>query len=261
MRKGPIRYILIVTFLLCFNRHPTHAFELKGLQPVQPHGVFSSFGTDTVEKGVFAAGTDFERSIDPHYYRATLKTGYGLSGNAELLFTVPYIFNWMDSEEGFEDVSFGVKHRIFRENGYGPSAAYVVKLSLPNGSGNFTTDGTVGAGIAVSKKLGPFSSILNLVYSRPFDDSFEDQIEIVAGFGLRASHDFDIVAELYSVNSYFSNDFDTVEGRIGYRIKTTENIYTLIGGGYDFKNRDPEFRLLVSFNFIFRKTQRLRFGS
>ena len=32
---------------------------------------------------------------------------------------------------------------------------------------------------------------------------------------------------------------DVVEGRVGYRLQTTESIYTTFGAGFDFKNRNP----------------------
>jgi hypothetical protein len=41
-----------------------------------------------------------------------------------------------------------------------------------------------------------------------------------------------------------------VEGRVGYRLKTTESIYTTIGAGFDFKNRNPETRVIFTVTFL-----------
>ena len=67
---------------------------------------------------------------------------------------------------------------------------------------------------------------------------------------LAASHNFRILAELYCKTGYQSGKVDLVEGRIGYRIKTSESLYTTVGVGFDFKNRNPETRLMFSVTFI-----------
>ncbi|GBD98298.1 hypothetical protein BMS3Abin07_00309 [bacterium BMS3Abin07] len=238
---------------MLFFSVPSSAFELKGLQPIQPYGGFSAFNASTPGKGVYSMGIGFERSVDMNYYRATINGGYGISSGTEFLLTIPYLIEWNNSLDGLEDISAGIKQRFFKENKYGPSVAYLLKFSLPTGKNKFTTGGAAGAGLIISKKLGPFSSSLNLIYSVPFDGSYSKQLELIWGLDLRSAHDFDIVAELYAVDSYFTAGFDSVEGRLGYRIRTAENVYTVLGAGYDFKGHDPEFRLTVSFNFIFRK--------
>ncbi len=238
------------TFFL-FLSPVAYAFDLKGLQPVQPYGGFSGFSAFTMEKGVISAGIDFERSIETDFYRATLKTGYGITSNTEALLTIPYTFEWREKVDGFEDISIGVKQRFFRENRYGPSIAYLLKLSFDSGEEEFGTKGAAGAGLIVSKKLGPFSSNINFLYSEPFDDSYNEQMEFIFGLAFSASHDFDIIAELYAVDNYAEDGFETIEGRLGYRIRTSDNVYTVLGAGYDFQGRDPEFRIGVSFNFLF----------
>lgn len=250
MNRG-IRYLILICSFLVFLSLPGYSFELKGLQPVQPDGGFSGFSAATSGKGVFSAGIDLEKAIDVDYYRTTAKAGYGITSRMDVLISYPYIFDWDEKLDGSEDVNIGIKQNLFRENKYAPSVAYLLKVALSTGKREFSTDGSAGAGIILSKKLGPFSSHLNLIYSEPFDDDFENQFEIILSVALRAAHDFDVIAELYALNSYFNDEFDTVEGRLGYRIKTTENIYTVLGAGHDFKNDDPTFRLMVSFNFIF----------
>jgi len=241
---------IILFYMVLCTLSTSHAFELKGLQPVQPHGDFSGFTASSLGRGTYGFGTDMERSVDTNFYRATLKAGYGVTEHMDILLTVPYLLEWENSVDGLEDIVLGVKQKFFNGSRYGPSVAYLLALALPTGSDEFTTEGAAGAGFVVSKKLGPFSGNLTMVYSVPFDDKFSEQLEIVLGLDLSASHDFDIIAELYAADGYFADRFQTLEGRLGYRIRTSDDVYTVLGAGYDFKSRDPEFRLGVSFNFI-----------
>lgn len=244
-------FFCTASFLLPFLLVGTaSAIETKGLQPVQPNGIFSSFSAHTLSGGSFAAGLDYERGIDANYDRLALKASFGISDEAELLLTAPYVLNWAE-RDGFEDMSIGFKHKVFSEEIYGPSVAYLLKGSLPTGRNIFSTDGSVGGGVIVSKKIGPFSSNLNVTYSEPFQSSLNEQIEVMAGFALRAAHDFDILAELYAVDSYESKHFDTVEIRFGYRLKTSDYIRTIVGVGFDLHDRTPELRLMISFNLLF----------
>lgn len=249
MNRGSVYLIFLCAFIVLLSL-PAYCFELKGLQPVQPHGGFSGFSASTSGKGVFSAGIDLEKSIDVGYFRTTAKVGYGITSAMDLLLSFPYIFDWEESLDGAEDFNIGIKQNFFRENKYGPSVAYLLKVALDTGRREFTSEGSAGAGLIISKKLGPFNAHLNFIYTEPFDGDFDEKIEFIFSVALRASHDFDIIAELYAVDTFFNNEFDSFEGRLGYRIKTADNIYTVLGAGHDFKNADPQFRLLVSFNFV-----------
>jgi len=242
---------LVSIFFMIVN---AHAIETKGLQPVQPNGVFSSFSAHTLSGGAFALGLDYEHAIDINYDRLTLKSGFGLTDEAEVLVTVPYVMDW-EERDGFEDTSFGFKHRVFSEEYYGPSVAYLLKGSIPSGRSLFSTDGSVGGGLIVSKKIGPFSSNLNMTYSEPFKKSLNEQIELIAGFTLSASHDFDIIAEFYALDPYDSKHFDTMEVKFGYRLRTTDYIRTVVGVGYDLLDRLPEFKVMISFNLLFDRSR------
>jgi hypothetical protein len=250
MKKDSLFFVVFCLFILTISR-PANAFVLQGLQPLQPNGVFSAFSASTSSKGTVSLGLEFERSIETDYYRTTAKAGYSVSDRMELLVTFPYLDDLDQEITGFEDYSVGIKQNFFKENTYGPSVAYLLRVSFPTDAEEFSTDGSVGAGLIISKKLGPFTGHLNFLYSEPFDDFYNEQIEIILGANLRAAHDLDILAELYMVDDYYSEEFETYEGRLGYRIKTTDYLYTVLGAGYEFKNRDPEFRLMVSFNLIF----------
>jgi hypothetical protein len=253
--KKEVLFYCSLCFLFLILQDYAGAFELRGLQPIQPYGVFSNFSADTMKAGTFAAGTDYERAIDDTFHRLTLKAGFGISDDAEVLASFPYVLGGSDVRDGFEDFALGFQHRIFHEFQYGPSIAYLLKASLPTGNDQNSSGGSVGGGLIISKKIGPFSSNINFFYSEPFKSSYNEQIELSVGLGLKAAHDFDILAELYCLDSFSTKSFDTVEARFGYRIKTADYLYTLIGVGYDLKNRDPEYRFMLSFNLIFDKSR------
>lgn len=254
MRKTGRVYLAFALLSLVFPSW-LFAFEIKGLQPVQPYGVFSSFSAETLTAGSFASGLDYDNVPDDSYQRLALKAGYGIADNMDALLTIPYILEYKESE-GWEDIALGFRHKIFGEGKYGPSVAYLVKLSLPNGIDEFSTDGAVGGGLIVSKKIGPFSSNINFFYMEPFESSDNEQLELSFGLALKASHDFDILGEIYAVDSYNVDSFETVEARLGYRVRT-EYVYTTVGAGFDLKNRTPGFRIMLSLNVLLDRQRKV----
>jgi hypothetical protein len=232
-----------------------HAFDLKGLQPLAPYGVFSTFSAESLPKGKSGIAIGFERSSRPDFYRFTGQVGYGLTDNMEFDITIPYVMNWEGSTDGFEDMAIGIKHRFFDEGKYGPSIAYLLTASVPSGRDEFSTEGSYGGGIIVSKRVGPVTAHVNLLYSRPLTGRFKDDVTFAAGLDFSAAHNFKILAELYAKKSY-SGRVDRLEARFGYRIVTAENFFTTIGAGYDFKNRTPEYRLLLSLTYLFPQEEK-----
>jgi hypothetical protein len=193
--------------------------------------------------------------VQPDFYRLTFKTAYGLTDSIELELTAPYDFG-SGTTDGFEDISLGMKHRFFEEGKYGPSLAYILIVSPPTGREGLTTDGSYGAGLVVSKRVGPVNGHANLFYIKPGKGGLEDEVSFLAGLDFAASHNFKILAELYCRKSFFSNKFDTIEGRAGYRIKTTDFIYTTLGVGTDFKRRTPESRVMLTVTFLSPKEKK-----
>ena len=241
---------LIFAGLILFLLHGTaHAVELKGLQPVDPYGVFSTFSTESFAKGKVAFSTGAEVSLDPDLYRFIMKTAYGLSDVVELDMTLPYVFG-SDVRDGFEDAAIGVKHRFFEEGKYGPSLAYLVNVSLPTGSERLTTDGRYGAGFIVSKRVGPVNGHMNFFYERAGNQDLRNELTFLAGLDFSAAHNFKLLSELVVRKGHDSSDINLIEGRIGYRIKTTDSIYTTFGAGFDFKRRSPQTRLMFSVTFV-----------
>jgi hypothetical protein len=245
MRKCLILFV-ITLLSLCGK---THGFEIKGLQPVDPYGVFSTFSADSLSKGKVAVSTGAEISVDPDFYRLLFKTAYGIIDNVELNMTIPFVFG-SASVDAFEDISLGFKHRFFEEGKYGPSLAYIITASIPSGRDEISTNGRYGAGFIMSKRVGPVNGHINLFYLEPGTGQLDEEISLLAGLDFAAAHNFKILAELYCKKSHESEKIDMIEGRFGYRIKTTDFIYTTLGAGFDFKNRNPESRIMFFVTFL-----------
>ena len=239
---------LFIAIILLYTES-TYAFELKGLLPLDPYGVFSTFSAESLPKGKIAVASGFEVSDSPDLYRFILKNAYGISNTVELDVTLPYEFG-SDVKDGFEDFALGVKHRFFEEGKYGPSLAYMVTVSLPTGSDQLTTEGRYGAGILVSKRVGPFNGHMNLFYEKTGSGEFHREVTFLTGFDFAVAHNFKLLAELDIRKSQDSKKVDLIEPRIGYRIKTTDAIYTTFGAGFDLKNRHPQTRLMFTVTFL-----------
>jgi hypothetical protein len=245
MKKCFLFFVFLPLFL-CQN---SYGFEVKGLQPVDPYGIFSTFSAESLEKGKVSLAGGAEISIDPDFYRFIFKTAYGITDNLEINLTVPYILG-SDTPDGFEDTAFGLKHRFFEEGKYGPSLAYILTASMPSGREHLTTDGRYGMGIIISKRVGPVNGHLNFFYIKPGTGRYEEEVTFLAGLDFAAAHNLKLLAELQCRKSHFSDKIDSVEGRIGYRFQTTDYIYTTFGAGFDFKNRSPETRMLFTVTFL-----------
>jgi len=247
MRKCFIILFILVIFLLGKD---SYGFDITGLQPTAPYSVFSTFSAESLPKGKVAFSVGAEVSKDPDFYRFLLNTAHGITDTIEFNMTIPYVLNWADSVDGFEDIAFGIKHRFFDEGKYGPSIAYVLKASISSGRNEFSTEGSFGGGLVVSKRVGPVNGHANLFYEKLGKGELNDGVSFLAGLDFAAAYNFKILAELYCKKGHYSNDFNTVEGRIGYRIKTSDFIYTTLGAGFDLKNRSPEYRIMFSVTFL-----------
>lgn len=239
-----------IILVLLFLHQLSYGYDITGLQPTEPYGIFSTFSAESLQKGKFAFSTGAEILMEPDFYRLIFKAAYGITDNIEFNMTVPYVHKWADKVDGFEDIAFGIKHRFFDEGKYGPSLAYIITASLPSGRDEFTTDGRVGIGLIVSKRVGPVNGHVNLFYERPGTGRHNDEFSFLAGLDFAASHNFNFLAELIAKKSHDSHHFDSTEGRIGYRIKTTDMIYTTLGLGFGLTNKNPEYRLMLSVSFL-----------
>ena len=244
------KYLLLLFLTnLALTRY-AYGFDVKGIQPLAPFGVFSTFSAESLPQGRSGIALGFERSRHPDYYRFTNQFAYGITNSIELDITIPYVYNWEHSTDGFEDIAFGLKHRFFDEGKYGPSIAYILSASVHSGKEEFSTGGSYGGGLIVSKRVGPVTGHANVLYFRPGNSKFKDDVTFAAGLDFSASHNFKLLGEIYAKKSY-SGKIDRAELRFGYRILTTENLFTTIGAGFDMKNRTPEYRLMLSFTYLF----------
>jgi Putative MetA-pathway of phenol degradation len=243
------RACFLVLLVLVFSGR-SYAFDVLGLQPVAPNGIFSTFSTDTVPKNKWAVEMGFEKTKKPTFARFDLGAAYGINNSLEFDISVPYIYHFSGSTDGLEDVALGFKHRFYDEGKYGPSLAYLINASVPSGRGEFSTRGRFGAGFIVSKRVGPFEGHLNFFYEKPGSGSLKDEISFLGGIEFSASHSFTVLSELIVRKSHESDEYNRLEPRFGYRLKTGDSFYTTLGIGGDFKRREPEVRVLVSVSYM-----------
>lgn len=244
-----IFYFLLPTsyFILAAS---AHAFDVKGLQPLPPYGVFSTFSAESLKQNKVGFGLSIERSYDPNFYRTVLHFAYGLHDKLEFNATFPYVINWGSRIDGPEDLNIGIKHRVLEQGQYEPAVAYVLTVSPPSGKDEFTTEGNIGGGLILTKKIGPFKGHLNAFYSNPQKTGLRSEYKVNIGSELAVTHDSKLLAEIAGRKNYFKNKIDLLEWRLGYRIATTDFLYTTIGAGFDIKNRTPDYRLMFSVSVI-----------
>ncbi|MBF0590707.1 MAG: hypothetical protein HQL02_01330 [Nitrospirae bacterium] len=246
MRNFIVLCFLLLGFLIISY---AYGFDLSGLKPTQPNGVFSTFSTATNPPGIFSNETGLEYAVDPTFYRISSSLSYGLDLSSELLATVPFRIQQKDS--GFEDVSVGLKHRFKEEGDILPSLAVLMTVSPPSGIDDVTTQGRYGGGLIASKKIGPFMVHANAFYFSPFDKSLKNEWNMLLGTDMSAANNVNILAELDIKKSHFASKFDFMEGRLGYRYRPLKYLYTTLGTGYEFKNRQPNVRIFLSFTFVY----------
>ncbi len=243
-----VNKILIIIAFFLFSGE-IFAFDISGLQPVAPDGVFSTFSPESLPKNKASIELLLEQSKEPDFYRVQLRGAYGLSDHLEFMITVPYVYDYLGSVDGVEDVAIGFKHRFYDEGKYGPSLAYILTASLPVGHDRLTSGGRTGLGLILSKRLGPFRGNFNVFFVQPGKGSLQYEMLFSSGIEFSATHDSDILAEFLARKLHFSREYDQLEAHFGYRIKTSDSVYTTVGVGADFKARSPEYRLLFSISF------------
>ncbi len=140
---------------------------------------------------------------EPDFYRFSLKSAYGISDKLEFNLTVPYVYHYFDEKNGLEDIAAGFKYRFYDEGKYGPSMAFLLNASIPSGDDEISSDGRVGAGLIVSKRVGPFNGHLNFFYEKPGSASLKDEISLLGGVEFSAAHNFKILSEIIVKKSYY----------------------------------------------------------
>ena len=241
---------LFVPILIFISVSSSQAFDVKGLQPLSPFGVFSSFSAESLRSNHYGFGTTIERSSNPDFLRTALQTSFGLRDNIELNLGLPYVSGWQNGIDGFEDPALGFKHRIYDGGYYTPSIAYMLTASLNNGRSYFSAGGSLGGGVLITERIGPFKGHLNAFYSNAGKAGLKDEYSLLGGLELAVTHNSVILAEIEGKKNYFKNKIDLLDWRLGYRVATTENIYTTIGAGFDIKKMLPDYRLMFSVSIL-----------
>jgi hypothetical protein len=250
MKKRILHYS-ITPLLLCFILlADASAFDVKGLQPLPPYGVFSTFSAESLRQNKVGLGLALERSSEPDFYRTVFNFAYGIHDKFEFNFTLPYVAEWNNRVDGFEDYHLGIKHRIIEETDYIPAVAYILMVSPSSGKEEFTTEGSAGGGVILTKKIGPFKGHFNAFYLTPQKAGLKSEYTVNLGSELAVAHDSKILAEIVGKKNYFKNKIDLLEWRLGYRIATTDYLYTTICAGFDIKDRTPDYRLMFSVSVI-----------
>jgi hypothetical protein len=245
MKRASISLALVLP-LLFFSR-ATLAKDLSGAQPPSPYGIFSTFSSDSPEKRRAVVAFKVEKSSDPDFHRISSQFGFGLTNSVEAGMNVPYVDN---SKSGLEDVAFYVKHR-FLEKDMWPSLGYLVIATLASSTEEFSTDGSLGGGFVISQRVGPVQGHVNLILLHPWDSDLDEEFQFLAGVEFSAAHNFDVLAEFFLRESYFGEDDDQQEIRLGYRFSYGEKLFTSIGAGFGLNNKPPEWRLMASLSFLF----------
>lgn len=243
MRKKII--ILFLSFILFSNS--ARALEISP-QPIAPYGLFSTFSAETLKEGHSAYSLSLERSVEPDYYINRISLAYGITEKIEFGLSIPHVIE--DSTDGLGDSSLGFKYKFIEQGRIGPSVTTIFFVSPPTGNDALSAEGRFGIGGFITKRIGPVTGHMNLIYTKPASASLKDEIVLAGGFDFSASHSFDIIAEIYALKPHTSDSFELVEGRFGYRLRTTDYIFTTLGIGTDFKNRTPEYRFFFSISFL-----------
>ena len=225
-------------------------YEVKGYTPIAPYGVFSTFSAKSLQQGQLAIGPSFELLSESDLKRLSLQAAYGIKDNIEIGINIPYVIT--DAEEGLEDLGAGIKYRFIDEGRYGPSVAALFTATIPSGRHTYSTNSTdVGMGMLISKRVGPFNGNVNLIYTRVGKSGLKNELLYTIGVEFAAARNLQLLGELYGKKSRFSSDNNSLEARFGYRILTGNSVYTTIGLGFDLRNKNPEYRAMLSISFIY----------
>ncbi len=241
---------LLILFCILISPSLVLAEDIKGLQPFQPYGVFSTFSAESLGERQIGIAINLERTKSPDFYRITAQAAYGLKDNMELHMNLPYFLKYDQSIYGFEDISFGFKHRLVDEGRYSPGLAYMLVASPGLGRTDFSTDGRLGAGMIITKKVGPFRGHANLIIYEPFKSGLNREYLLNLGAELAIAHSSKVLAELVGRKNYFINRIDLLEWRFGFRQELSEGIFAVLGAGFDIKDRKPDYRFFFSLSHV-----------
>lgn len=245
------RLAIVLIFSLVFLSN-AYGFDRKGFSPTSPFSVFSTFSADSPKQNQVAIDFDYEMTNDPDIKRLNLNVSYGLTDKVELIANLPYNLSYRDdlNADGAEDINLGFKHRIIDETVYLPAFAYFLFVSGDLGKEEFSTEGGVGGGLILTKKVGPVKAHANLIYFKPNKDGLRESYNLNLGSELRVSYNSVMLFEIIGKKTIDKNKIDFIEWRVGYRVKITDFSYTTVGVGFDIKNRTPGARFMFGVSMV-----------
>ncbi|WP_420265696.1 hypothetical protein [Candidatus Magnetominusculus dajiuhuensis] len=242
-----LQYVFFLTIFSCAA--VAYGFDVKGLQPLQPNGVFSTFSTSTNQAGVFSTQFELEQSVDPTFYQINSSLSFAATDEIEASATIPY--HLKTGESGFEDAAIGIKYRFIEEGQYSPSVAALLAGALPTGRDVVGTNGSIGGGLIASKKIGPFKTHANALVYHPFKHDLGTEVDLMLGAELQAANNLSVLTEVQTKKSDDVNRFDYWDWKIGYRFRPLDFLYTTLSAGYGFKTRSPDLHIFLSFTIIY----------
>lgn len=245
------RLIIFSIFVLILSSN-AYSFDRKGFLPTAPFSVISTFSAESPKQNQVAIDFGFEFANDPDIKRTNLNLSYGLTNNVEIIANLPYNLSYHNSlnDNGAEDINFGFKHRVIDETTYLPAFAYMLYVSGDLGNDEFSTEGGIGGGFIVTKKVGPVKAHGNLIYFRPDKEGLKETWNMNLGSELKVSYNSSILFEVIGRKAINKNKIDLLEWRLGYRVRITDISYTTVSTGFDIKNRTPDVRFMFGISVV-----------
>ncbi len=247
MKRGFLMLIVLVLLPTGAMAAPT----LEGYTSPSPYRVVSTLSADTPGKGEYAVDFSIEQSSSPDFYRYQTRVATGIWDNLEFGVNIPYRHG---DHSSFEDVTFGAKHRLLDERSSIFSGAYLVSMTMPMKEDVNSTQGSVGTGVILSKRVGPVMGHFNLFYSEQFDEQLDDQWRSGIGVEFSASRGLKVLAEVYGLKPRGSNgDGYLSEARFAYRFEDEEVLYSTVGVGIGLSEESSNYRFFASVSMIFNR--------
>lgn len=245
-----------VLFLMVFALlpvRPVYAMSLEGYTSPAPYRVVSVNSDDTIAAGEFAAGFSIEQSSSPDYYRYEARLATGIRDNLEFGLNIPYHHG---DSSSLENATFGVKHRVLEEGRSFLSGAYLLSMSTPLRSDVNSTQVATGAGVILSKHLGPILGHLNVSYIEQLDPAIDDEWHTGAGFEFSAARGLRVLAEIYATKPRDSDaDFVFSEARFAYRFESEGDLYSMVGVGVGLEDQSTNYRIFASVSMHFESSR------
>ncbi len=247
MKRG----VLLLTVLVLLPAGARAATGLEGYTSPSPYRVISTLGTDTPGKGEPAVEFSIEQSGSPDFYRYQTRVATGIWDNLEFGVNIPYHHG---DRSSFEDVTFGAKHRVLDERSSNFSGAYLISMSIPMNDDVNSTQGSVGTGVILSKRVGPVMGHFNLLYNKQFDEKLDDQWRSGIGVEFSAARGLKVLAEVYGLKPMGSNeDAYLSEARFAYRFEDEDVLYTTVGVGIGLSKDSSNYRFFASVSMLFKQ--------